>query len=207
MATSSDPSDDAIENMCLEEDILCYRGNSEDVLDRYYKCAIAYDMKHMALLGADNPLIDPMVCDDSCDAYLQSPGEFDFVSNHHPPTYPDGQEIEICSFKAIESAWREANKQFQREHGTPFIWDQPQRFRCFNITMKPNLQCERWTLDYPEDYDFLKSIFDGLYLTKPDFSMWDIVSFLDAHPALRRINAAHSGSKWYSEQADELSTV
>jgi spore coat polysaccharide biosynthesis protein SpsF len=208
VATSEAAVDDAIAGLCAREDILCFRGSNEDVLDRYYRCAKAYGMAHIAVLYADNPLLDPGVCDESVAFYLEHLDAYDYVSNCRPSTYPDGQEIEMCSFEALQTAWKEAGKPFQREHVTPFIWDQPERFRCFNLTMEPNLNHrERWTLDYPEDYEFILAVFEGLYPVKPDFSMWDLITFLDAHPDLRKTNAMHGGSTWFTGHEDELKTV
>ena len=208
VATSDDAADDAIADLCDRENVLCFRGSNEDVLDRYYGCAKAFGMAHIAVLYADNPLLDPGVCDAAIAFYLTHLDNYDYVSNCRPSTYPDGQEIEICSFEALEAAWQEADKPFQREHVTPFVWDQPERFRCFNLTMEPDLnRRERWTLDYPEDYEFLRAVYEGLYPEKPEFSMWDLIEFLDAHPDLRKINGMHGDYTWFTAHSDELKTV
>lgn len=208
VATSDEAADDAIADLCDREDFLCFRGSNEDVLDRYYRCAKAYGMAHVAVIYGDNPLLDPGVCDEAIAFYLKHLADYDYVSNCRPSTYPDGQEIEICSFEALETAWQEANKLFQREHVTPFVWDQPERFRCFNLTMEPDLnRRERWTLDYPEDYKFLRAVYEGLYPQKQDFSMWELIEFLGAHPDLRKINGMHGDYTWFTLYADELKTV
>jgi spore coat polysaccharide biosynthesis protein SpsF len=207
VATSEDASDDPIQDLCAREGVPCFMGSAEDVLDRYYRCAQEYRMGHIAVLYADNPLIDPAVCDEVIGAYLKQSGEYDYVSNNHPPTYPDGNEVEVCSFSALVAAWREAREPFQREHVTPFIWDQPGRFRCLNVTMEPSHPGERWTLDYPEDYEFLRTVFENLYPVNPNFSMWDVIRFLDTHPEVRKINAAHADYTWYTTHAGELKTI
>ncbi|MBE82165.1 MAG: hypothetical protein CME21_06315 [Gemmatimonadetes bacterium] len=207
VATTSEASDNPIEAFCRAEGIEVFRGSANDVLDRIYRCAKAYDSEHAALLGADNPLIDPVVCEEVIGAYLSDGKPYDYVSNHHPPTYPDGQDIEVFRVAALEEAWREADRPFQREHVTPFIWDQPDRFRCHNVALDQDRHKERWTLDYEEDYVLIRRIIEGLYAEKPGFTMLDIVDFLDRHPELRGVNSEHSGYTWYDESRAELTTV
>lgn len=207
VATSTDDADQPIVDLCLGEGIPCFRGRADDVLDRFYSCAREFQMAHIALLGADNPLIDAAVCDQVLGVYLERADEFDYVSNHHPPTFPDGQDIEVLSYPALEKAWKEARKPFQREHGTPFIWDQPKLFRCHNVFMQPDLHKERWTLDYPEDYEFIRAVFEALYPRNPYFSVQDVLALLDTHPELREINAAHVNYTWHAIHADELKTI
>lgn len=207
VATSEDASDDPIVDLCKSADAPCFRGSLDDVLDRFYQCATAYQMQHIAEFKGDNPLIDPVVCDQIGKIYLDHVGQYDYVTNNHPPTYPDGQEVEIFPYSALATAWKEAKEPFQREHVTPFIWDQPERFRVLNVRMDPNLHHERWTLDYPEDYTFLRAVFEGLYPGNPAFSMKDVIRFLDAHPELRKINEVHAGYTWYTAHAQDLKTI
>jgi spore coat polysaccharide biosynthesis protein SpsF len=207
VATTRDDADQPIVDLCLGESIPCFRGHADDVLDRFYSCAREFQMTHIALLGADNPLIDADVCDQVLGVYLERASELDYVSNHHPPTYPDGQDVEVLPFPTLEKAWQEARKPFQREHATPFIWDQPELFRCHNVVMQPDLHRERWTLDYPEDYEFIREVFESLYPHNPWFSMQDVLAMLDARPALREVNANRASYTWHAMHADELRTI
>ena len=193
VATSDQIEDDAIFKLCARLGVLSYRGSAEDLLDRVYQCARHYAMAHVAYFGADNPLIDPSLCDETIGVYLSNMGSWDYVTNNYPPTYPDGQEVEVTSFEALETAWREATDPRHREHLLTYLWENPQRFRIHNLTQTPNLHYERWTLDFPEDYEFLRIVFEALYPTKPAFGMWDVIDYLDRHPELRKINIMHRG--------------
>ena len=124
VATTLDAEDDSIENICKENSILCYRGSSLDLLDRHYHVAKLFDADAVVKIPSDCPLIDPQVIDKVLQYYLDH--NFDFVSNLHPATYPDGNDVEVMSFKTLETAWKEAQKDFEREHTTPYIWEHPE---------------------------------------------------------------------------------
>jgi len=170
-----------------------------------------FGMAVCAKLTADNPLIDPAVIDRVVGVYLASPGEYEYVSNIYPrSTWQDGQEVEVFTASALETAWREARKPFQREHVTPFIWDQPERFRIFN-EVRPDdrwYRDYRWTLDCPEDYEFIRRVLEELYPSRPDFTTDDVMDLLRRKPEIQALNASRAGeSEWERKHAGELRTV
>jgi len=209
VATTENREDEKIQRLCEAEDIPVFRGSEEDVLDRIYRCMQHFGMKECAKLTADNPLIDPAVIDQVVGFYQAHAGDYDYVSNNHPPTWQDGQEVEVFRATTLETAWREATQPFQREHVTPFIWDQPERFRVGNVARSDDRWYHdyRWTLDYPEDYTFIKSVFEELYPTKPDFTTGTVMDLLRKRPDIHAINANRAGYVWYREHLDVLRTV
>jgi spore coat polysaccharide biosynthesis protein SpsF len=209
VATSDAPEDDAIEAMCEAEGIAVFRGSEEDVLDRIYRCVRARGWPVFAKFTADNPLIDPAVIDEVAGVFLSAPESYDYVSNNHPPSWQDGQEVEIIRTEALEDAWRESDQLFQREHVTPYIWDQPGRYRLANVARADDRWYHhyRWTLDYPADYDFVKAVYERLYPTRPDFGTVELMALVDGDPDVHAINAGHQGSVWYDQHLDSLQTV
>ena len=208
VATSINSADDIIVNLCQKNGFNYFRGSEHDVLDRYCQAARHYGIDVVVRFTADNALIDPGVSDETIRHFLDNADRCDFVSNAHPPSYPAGLDTEVVSFPALETAWKEAREPFQREHVLPFIWDQPERFRLGNVVCEHDIwMTERWTMDYPEDYEFIKAVFNGIYPYKPDFGMYDVFRFLDEHPEIRQINRKHAGINWYRLVPDKLRTV
>lgn len=211
VATSLDPSDDLISEVCAQESLECFRGSKEDVLDRIYQCAKTFEMNCFAKFTADNPLIDPFVCDQVIQTFLR--GTYDYLSNNHPPTWPDGLEVEVMRFNALETAWLHAKKPYQREHVTPYIWDQPELFKIGNVVMADGIvlyKKMRWTLDYVEDYELIKRVYEQLYPSNPTFCLEDIVTFLEKNPDIQKLNkqrAAENMYSWYGKHLNELKTV
>lgn len=209
VATTVDPADDAIAALCGAERVPVFRGDDEDVLDRLYQCGRRYGMRALARFTGDNPLIDPAVADRVIGFYLAHEDAYDYVSNNHPPTWPDGFEVEVVSLEALERAWREADKPFQREHATPYIWDQPGLFRVGNVALPDDrlYRETRWTIDHPEDYAFVRRIFEELYPGTPAFGMEDVLALLRRCPEIRALNAHLGSDIWYQHHLDDLRTV
>ena len=189
VATTMCEHDLPIVKLCAENNIRVFCGSENDVLDRYYQCARLLNPEHVVRITADCPMIDPEIIDKVISAHLESGA--DYTSNTLNPTYPDGLDVEIMKYSVLKDAWMHADKLSQREHVTQYIIHN-------DSYQKTSVECEfdygsdRWTLDTPNDYEFIRSVYESLYLEKPDFSMQDVMDYLNKFPALRDIN---SGSK------------
>jgi len=210
VATTTNETDIPIIRFCDEMGIGVYAGSEENVLDRYYKAASHFSATVIVRITADCPLIDPKIVDRVIQYYLENKDKFDYVSTNHPTTFPDGLDTEVFSFEVLEKAWKNAKKQYEREHVTPYIWDQPEKFRIGNVENDEDLSAtERWTLDYEEDLEFIRAIYANLYKEGKIFGMEDVLKLLKKKPELRDINKKYLGFNWYALQKhlDELRTV
>lgn len=211
IATTTDAADDAVQSLASTIGAPCFRGHPTDLLDRHVQAARVANADVVVKIPSDCPLIDPAVIDRVLGVWNAKRGEVDFVSNLHPATYPDGNDVEVMSMAALEVAWHEAKKPHEREHTTPFLWDQPERFRLANVeweTGRDLSMSHRFTIDYIEDYRFIAAVYDALYTKeRPIFGLGDIVSLLDARPDIQRLNAAYAGVNWYRHHLGDLRTV
>jgi len=210
VSTTTYKEDDEIENICIKEGIPCYRGSSADLLDRHFQAAKLFQADFVVKIPSDCPLIDPAIIDKVIGYFLQHQGLFDYVSNLHPATYPDGNDVEVMTMEALSDAWKYANRDLEREHTTPYLWENPDKFSIGNVSMggdKDYSMSHRWTIDYPEDYEFIKSIYDALYPINPLFGMNDILELLQKQPELLKINGHLAGVNWYRNHLTELKTV
>lgn len=188
VATSTENADTEIETLCAGAGVPCYRGSLDDVLDRFYQAARQYKPDQVVRFTGDCPLIDPQVIDEVIGFYQA--GAFDYVSNALVPTFPDGLDMEIFSFAALETAWKEAVLPSHREHVTLFINQQPGRFRIGNYAHTgEDLSGLRWTVDEPEDFELVRRIYEALYPNNPAFTTTDILALLRKDPSLEKINA------------------
>lgn len=201
IATTREADDDAIELLCNEHGYACYRGHSTDLLDRHYQTAKAYGADVVVKIPSDCPLIDPAVIDRVIGFYQSNAASYDFVSNLHPATYPDGNDVEVMPLGVLKEAWLEASKEYEREHTTPFIWEQPERYRIGNVEWEGGRDysmTRRFTIDYPEDYEFVRRVYDELYTPEhPIFSLGDILALLEMKPEIFEINKQYAGVNWY----------
>jgi len=206
VATTTDAADDPIAAIAARARVGCVRGHATDLLDRHYAAAIAFGARHVVKIPSDCPLIDPSVIDEVIAWYLARTDRLDYASNLHPPTHPDGNDVEIMKMKTLAIAWREARRPFEREHTTPFVWTRPDRFRVGNVVwpMGDFSRTHRVVLDYREDYEVIRAVYDALAPSNPRFSALDVVRFLDANPDVAAINASRIGTAWYNAHRAEL---
>lgn len=155
-------------------------------MDRYYQAARQFGADPIVRLTADCPLIDPALVDRVVGRYLESAGQLDHFSLSG--RFPDGLDTEIFSFAALERAWREAKRPSEREHVTPYLWNNSHRFRLGRIDPEEDLSEMRWTVDDERDLMLVTEIFRGLYREEEIFGMTDILKFLRENPALLEIN-------------------
>jgi spore coat polysaccharide biosynthesis protein SpsF (cytidylyltransferase family) len=186
MATSNHPADDDLEILCRRLGVPCFRGDLENVLDRFYQAAKPYNPKHVVRLTGDCPLTDPRLIDELIDFYLES--QCDYASNCQEPTLPDGLDAEIFSFAALEQIWKEAVLPSHLEHVTSFFRSNPERFKIGSYRYHKDLSALRWTVDESEDLDFVRRVYEELYPSNPEFQTEDILALLKREPELMEIN-------------------
>jgi spore coat polysaccharide biosynthesis protein SpsF len=211
VATTEDSADDAIVDLCRALGVRSFRGHPTDLLDRHYRAALAAGAEAVVKIPSDCPLIDPGVVDRVIAAYVAETLCFDYVSNLHPATWPDGNDVEVLAIPVLEQAWREATRPHEREHTTPFVWDRPSRFRIGNVrweTRRDLSMTHRFTLDYPEDLAFVTAVYEALWRRdRPVFGLAEILALLDARPEIAALNRRHLGVNWYRHHLSELRTV
>lgn len=189
VATTELAVDDPIINLCKKLAVKFFRGSENDVLSRYHAAAVEHEAKLIVRITSDCPLIDPQVIDDVIQAYVSVYPKYDYISNCQERTFPRGMDVEIFSFLALNEAYLEADKIFDREHVTLFIHKQPQRYKIGQVKFNQNLSENRWTVDTHEDYELIKKIIEYLYPLNPNFSMIDVLDLLSKNPQWRLINS------------------
>lgn len=190
VATTTDPSDNAIVRACHRYDTEVYRGSLLDVLDRYYQAAKQYQANIIVRLTGDCPLIDPRLIDDVVKALVDQ--QVDFACNRLPPpfarTYPIGLDVEASTIAALENAWRNADQKHEREHVFPYLYAVPGRFKVIQLNHSENLGHLRWTLDTPADLVLLRRVY-RYFKGRNDFSWLEVLQLQRQKPALFTINA------------------
>lgn len=190
LATTADPEDDPIVEVCRAHGIPCFRGDPLDVLDRYYQAARLFGAETIVRLTGDCPLIDPQEIDRIVRAFFEA--GVDFAANRLPPpwqrTTPIGMDTEVVGFDSLARAWREAGAKYAREHVMPYFYEQEGRFSVLLVHHDPDLGGYRLTLDTPEDLALIREIyayFDGT----DEFLLPEIIALLKERPDWVALNA------------------
>ena len=202
VATTNLGQDEIIHKICEKIGVTCYQGHPTDVLDRYYSAANEGDNQPQVIirLTGDCPLHDVNVIKQVYDFFIEN--NLDYVSNTNPPTYPDGLDVEVMTFKALETAFKYAKRDIDREHVTPYIRENKELFKQLNFSSKQDNSHHRWTLDEPEDFEFIKRVYERLYFKKHFFSMKDILTLLEEERDLLKINKHLVRNDSYSKQLE-----
>ncbi len=187
VATSTEASDDPLAELCKDLKVPCRRGSLNDVLDRFYHAAKPFRPEHLVRLTGDCPLADPAVIDACIEFHLS--GNYDYTSNAIQATFPDGLDVEVFRFSALADAWTEASLPSEREHVTSFIYHHPERYRIGHYRQSEDLSWLRWTVDQPEDFEMVATIYRALYPGNPAFDTDDILRYLADHPEVACMNA------------------
>lgn len=182
VVTSTEPQDQAIVDWCHQHHVDVFRGDEKDVLDRFYQAALAYKADVIMRVTADCPFLDPSIASQVLAVVASQ--QADYASNVMPATWPDGLDCEVFTFAALEDAWHHAKRPSDREHVTPFIRNNQRLFRTQNISCPiKGLQKHRWTVDTPEDLEYLNKI---VALLKKPMTPWSILETLEQHPDLKQ---------------------
>lgn len=197
IATTDNDDDYAIVEYCEENNLNVFRGSENDVLDRYYQCAKKNKAKNIVRITADCPLHDYKVIDKVIEEFINS--DYDYVTNTFEYTYPDGMDVEIFTFEALENAWKNSKLLSEREHVTPYIRNN--KFKVKNVYSDKENPIYRLTLDEPEDFVFIESIINGI--GRDNFNLEDIIEFLENKPELLEINNSFGINEGYEKSLKE----
>jgi spore coat polysaccharide biosynthesis protein SpsF len=201
VATTNSKEDDALVNYLANEGICdVFRGSVDDVLSRYYECAKLHRADIVVRVTADDPLKDPQIIDKAI-RLLNKDLALDYCSNTMEPSYPEGLDIEVVHFSALEQAHNEAQLASEREHVTPYIWKHPNLFRTLNFKSDRNLKEWRWTVDKSEDIAFMRCVFKE-FKDHPLVPYQDVIAWLDQNPKIREINSGINRNEGYLKSLD-----
>lgn len=188
VATSQEATDDEIQSFCDANDVPCHRGALHDVLGRFHGAVKTFGpAEHVIRLTGDCPLIDWTIIDAA--VALQNREGSDLAGNSINRTFPDGLDVEVISYSALDRAHCEATDPEFREHVTQYIYHHPEKFRLAHLTQTPDLGALRWTVDTLADFEMVEKIFVGLAEFNNNFLQQDVLRFLDKHPEIVAINA------------------
>ena len=176
IATTTEPADQAIEDYCKREGWKITRGSEHNVLERYHQAAVAYAADVVIRVTSDCPLIDPKILTRLINEF--DPANVDYMSTNYPiRSFPVGCDCEIMTFAALDQAEREATKEFDHEHVTPYLCTNPNLFRLAGLANSRDQSDVRLTLDTQEDYELLAAIYERYYRSGAIIALADAVKF------------------------------
>lgn len=188
IATTTLEQDDIIVEVAKRNGVKSYRGSQDDVLSRYYGAAAESKLELVVRVTSDCPLIDPKLIDEMLGFYMNN--KYDIVTNAgstmNNRTYPRGLDNEIFSFGMLMKAHEAAIEAYQREHVTPYIYENSHSIYYYKNEI--DYSRYRWTLDTEEDFTMIETVYRHLYNGKHDFYFSDILELMQRYPEIAQIN-------------------
>ena len=184
VATTNNSEDEKLVDYVKSLGFETFCGDEDDVLNRYYQCAKSFNAQTIIRVTGDCPLIDPELVDDIIKHFYSS--KVDYCSNTNPPTYPDGLDTEVFSFRALEKSRKFAQTLHHKEHVTPIL-KSDKRFSRKNFTNKENMSKKRWTVDEIDDFNVVKEILN-YFSPNYDFSWKEIIELEKIKPEIFHLN-------------------
>jgi len=192
IAMTANAADDPLQALCESEGVAVFRGDEHDVLGRFQGAlaALAPATEVVVRVTSDCPLLDHRLVDVQTGWFLENRADLDYASVGPVPKLPNGASVEVFSRAALDRAFVEAAAPYDREHVTPFIQRPENGFRTGATPVTIEAPDYRLSVDTPEDFALVTAVFEALYPRDPDFSMQDVLVFLDANPKVRALNAS-----------------
>ncbi|MXO76675.1 acylneuraminate cytidylyltransferase [Paenibacillus sp. OT2-17] len=197
VATTDLTADETIVNLAHKAEVEVYRGSESDVLKRYYEAAVTYNADVIIRITSDCPVIDPVIIDELIKNYIM--GSYDYVSNTIERSYPRGLDAEVFSFASLEKAHLEAKSTEQREHVTPYIYQNPDQFSLLSVTYPKDYSNYRWTLDTIEDWELIQQIYTYIK-DRNSFDWQDVLELMETRPEIALINSHVEQKKLKGEE-------
>jgi spore coat polysaccharide biosynthesis protein SpsF len=186
IATCYAVTDDAIVRECERLSVNSFRGSEDDVLDRYYQAAQVSKAEVVVRITSDCPLIDPVLVDETISVFQEQ--HADYASNTIVHSYPRGLDTEVFTRAALERAWTDARKSYEREHVTPYFYEHPELFRIASTHGPDDYSHFRWTLDTPEDLQLIRKIYSK-FDDQDTFGWQEAVALMEREPELAELNS------------------
>jgi len=188
IATTTNLKDNAVCGCASKEGSSYFRGSEHDVLDRVVKCHQEIGSDIIVQLTGDCPMIDVYWVDRTIEKFLS--GEYDFVSNCIPMTFPRGLDCKVFRLSDLEWIAENINDPAVCEHVSLYFYEEEGRYRLGSVEAPSWVRFPwyRWALDTEQDSKLIKKVFEALYSKKNNFCSWDIMHFIRENPDIPMIN-------------------
>jgi spore coat polysaccharide biosynthesis protein SpsF len=200
VATSSEPEDNIVEDICNRSHTICFRGDLENVLARFYHAASMHGLTTIIRLTADNPCYDYKIIDYAIRRHIENSNDYTTTEN-----YPLGTNVEVISFSALETCYQKASSQYEKEHVTPYIYKSDQNgLKIDTISSLADNSELRLTLDTEDDYLLQCAIYDKLYSLNSFFGIDEIINLMNKNSWLKKINDKTYQKKQFNTFEEEM---
>lgn len=187
VATTTNAADDPIIDIAERRGLRWFRGSEDDVLSRFQGCAEEFGLDVVVRVTSDCPLIDGAVVAGAVAEFLDAGDENLYLSNGIRRTFPRGFDLEVFSATALAEADRFATDPAQREHVTPYLYQNAGGHTVVRHLLWPeDKSAYRVTLDTTEDLEVIRRLIEDHGAHR--LGCAEIIDLLDDHPEIANLN-------------------
>lgn len=187
LATTDLEQDDVLAEIARSSNVKCFRGHSENVLDRIYGAATETNADIIVDIGGDCPLLDSTIIEQAIENFAQY--KCDYLCNYEPPTFPEGFDVNIITMTALTNAFNNAIAPSQRIHPFSYITYHKENFVVRNFSGAQDLSRHHWSLDFPEDIEFIKMVYSKIWQENKIIRMSDVLELIDKYDEISNVDA------------------
>jgi len=184
VATTAHDSDAELAAVLSAEGVEVRRGPVDDVLARFMQVIDEFEPETVVRLTGDNPLVDGATVDLVVAAHRESGA--DYTTNGLSQRFPHGLNVEVFTAAALRRLAALPLTVEEREHVTLGMLNRPELFTLAAVTQQEDRHELRWTVDLPDDLEWVRQIFARLHPVSADFGQEDVVALIGESPELRR---------------------
>lgn len=189
IATTNDGTEQPIVELCQRLGIKYFRGDTDNVLQRYYQAATEFnagDEDVIVRLTSDCPLIDCQITQATID-YFHNNG-FDYVAAGVGSGFPRGMDTEVFPYRLLKEAYHNATEDYEKEHVTPYLYKTCyDKFFFGQYNNSSDHSRYRLTLDEEADYRAIQAIYKELNC-RTDFTYDELMQVLEQNPWIDELN-------------------
>lgn len=186
VVTSSLPADDPIADRARAQGVKVGRGHPEYVLDRIVEANRELNADVVVYVGGDCPLLDPAVIDQGIAAFAVR--GCDYLNNYDPPTFPEGMDVNVIATRAVNAAFQRALAPSQRIHAFSYLTNHPEEFSVSNFDNDVDLSHHHWSIDFPEDLEFVRAVYERLHQAGRPIHVADVLDLIARDPVVGELD-------------------
>lgn len=186
VATTVENQDNQLVEFCNKHNINVFRGSEENVLERYHGAWKKFGGETIVRLTSDCPIIDPDIVDETIEYFLMN--DFDYVSNTIERTFPRGLDTEVFTAKALSISYNFAVLDRDKEHVTPYIYTNSDKFKLGFYKGEKNYSKYRWTVDTEEDFELINLLLTEYKGKETDLKLKEAIRLMEVNPNWFEIN-------------------
>lgn len=184
IATSNDPSDDAIVNYCRHKEINYYRGSLNNVASRFFSIVTLNPSEAFVRICGDRPLLDQNLIDKAVNIFSEY--KYDIITNVFPPSFPAGQTVEIVNSNIFKKYFSSITNIEDLEHITKFFYENSRLFSIKNIASFEDNSSIHFAIDTENDMQLFKEIIETLKKPHWEYTLSDI---LEIYQKIRNVES------------------